>query len=74
MRFELVLRFLRRPMADKRLRIVYSDVFKLALFLFRQFEEVGHIKESVAFQTDVDKGRLHPRQDAGDAAFIDGTG
>ncbi len=38
------------------------------------FEEIGNIKEGVAVQADIDKGRLHARQHAGDSSFVDAAG
>jgi hypothetical protein len=38
------------------------------------FHEVGDVEEGVALETDVHKGGLHAREDAGDFAVIDGTG
>lgn len=41
------------------------------LELFDTFQEISNIQESVAIQPDFDEGRLHARQHAGDAAFVD---
>jgi hypothetical protein len=34
-------------------------------------EEVGDIEKGIAFEAEVDEGRLHARQDAGDSSFVD---
>ena len=45
----------------------------VGFFLVFQFHEVRYIEEGVAFESYVDKCRLHARQDAGDSAVVDGT-
>jgi hypothetical protein len=44
--------------------------FLLVLFL----EEIGHVKERVALQSNVHKGRLHAGKHARNAPFVDGAG
>jgi len=48
------------------LRFVDDDPFELGFFI----EEVGYIKERVAFLTDIDKGRLHAGQNAHHAPLV----
>ncbi len=48
------------------LRLVDHDPLKL----FFLVEEVRNVKEGVAFETNVDEGRLHSRQYAHDATFV----
>ena len=38
------------------------------VFVF--FEEIGHIEKRVALQPQIDEGRLHAGQDAGDTSFM----
>jgi len=46
----------------------------LELFLvFLLFEKVGHIEKGIALQADIDKRRLHARQHARDAPFVNGS-
>ncbi len=42
------------------------------LIVFFQFHEIRNVEEGVAFQANVDEGRLHARQHAGNTAFVDG--
>jgi hypothetical protein len=44
------------------------------LIVFFQFHKIGNVKEGVALQANVDKGRLHAGENAGYAAFVDGSG
>ena len=37
------------------------------------FKKVADIQESVAIETDIDKGRLHAGKHAGHSAFVYGT-
>src|SRR6267378_5412232 len=48
-------------------RFVDDDPFELSFFI----KEIGDVKERVAFQTDIDKGGLHARQDAHYATLVD---
>jgi hypothetical protein len=41
------------------------------IVVFEVFQEVPDVEESVAIETDVDKGRLHAGKHARDAAFVD---
>jgi hypothetical protein len=50
---------------------VGRDLVKV-LRLF-QLHKVGNVEERIAFQSNIDKGRLHSRKYAGYAAFVDGT-
>ena len=43
------------------------------LVVLFQLHKVGNVEEGVAFQPDVNKGRLHARKDSGYAAFVDGA-
>ena len=43
------------------------------LVVFFQFHEIGNVEEGVAFQANVNEGRLHAGQHAGHPAFIDGS-
>jgi hypothetical protein len=46
----------------------------LEVFLvFLLFEEIGDVKEGIAFESNVDECRLHSREDPRYAAFVDGT-
>ena len=47
-----------------------GDVF-FAVFTF--FGKIGDVEEGIAFEANVDEGRLHAGKDAGDAAFVDGA-
>jgi hypothetical protein len=47
------------------------DVGHILVVLF-QLHKVGNIEEGVAFQANVNKGRLHAGQYAGYAPFVDG--
>ena len=49
-----------------------DHVGQVVVMLF-QLHKVGNVEEGVAFQADIDKRRLHARQNAGDAALIDGA-
>lgn len=51
----------------------HRDFVKLAFLLFREFEEIGNVKERVAFQANIHEGRLHARKYPGDAAFVNGS-
>ena len=51
------------------LRLVDDDSFKLFFFV----EEVGDVKECVAFQSDVDESGLHSGQDPHHASLINVT-
>src|SRR5262249_12645878 len=51
-------------------RFVFDSRYDL-LVLLSILEEVGNIEEGVALQTDVDEGRLHPRQNLRHLPFID---
>jgi hypothetical protein len=42
--------------------------------LFVVLEEIRHVKKRVAIQADIDKSRLHARQDARHPAFVDAPG
>jgi hypothetical protein len=42
----------------------------VGLFLVFKLQEVSYIQKRIALQAQVDKGRLHTRQNAGDAAVI----
>ena len=67
--------------ADRVLEHLHDDVLALAEnaldrphFLAAAvpfFPDVGDVEEGGAFEADIDEGRLHARQDAGDAAEID---
>ena len=48
------------------LRLIDDDPLKLFLFV----EEIRDIKEGVAFESDIDESRLHSRQHAHHAPFI----
>ena len=54
----------------RRALVGYGQLFVFVAF----FEEVRHIKERVAFQAEVDEGRLHAGQDPGNFAFVDASG
>ncbi len=41
--------------------------------VFQVFKEVGDVQEGVAIEADIDEGRLHAGQHAGDAAPVDAT-
>ncbi len=43
------------------------------LVLVLEFQKVGDVEERIAFESDIDKCRLHAGQHAGHASFIDGT-
>jgi hypothetical protein len=47
-------------------RFVDNDTLKLFLFV----EKVRDVKERVSFQTDINESRLHTRQNAHDASFV----
>jgi len=49
-----------------------GNFLEIPLFVL-QFEKIGNVEESIAFQTDVDKSRLHARQYACHPAFVNGT-
>ena len=63
-RFRRCGRLLRKAI-DARLR--FGDDL---VVLFGVLEKVGDVQESVAFETDVDEGRLHARQHAIHAALV----
>ena len=44
----------------------------VGVFLIFKLDKVGHVKKRVAFETDIDKCRLHAGEHAGYAAVIDG--
>jgi len=48
------------------------DGLDLAVFVLR-LDEVGDVKERVAFQADLDESRLHAGKHARHFAFIDGS-
>src|SRR6266545_3695784 len=48
------------------LRFVNNDSLKLFLLI----EEVGYVKKRIAFESDVNEGRLHPGQHAHDTSFV----
>jgi len=50
-----------------------DDVGNILVVLF-QLHKVGDVEEGVAFEADIDEGRLHAGQDAGYATFVDGSG
>jgi hypothetical protein len=50
---------------------IYDLLEFFLIFLF--FEKIGDVKKRVAFQANVDEGRLHSREDAGDTAFVNGS-
>ena len=53
----------------------YFHIPKFAVFVFvLEFQEVGDIEERVAFQSNIDKCRLHARKHAGYATFVNGAG
>jgi hypothetical protein len=41
------------------------------IVVFEVFEYVANVQEGVAVQSDVNEGRLHAGQDAGNSAFVD---
>jgi len=43
------------------------------LFLVFELDEVGDVEEGIAFQAEVDKSRLHARQNARHAPVVNGT-
>jgi len=59
-------------------RIQFGDcIFRVAdytIIFFAVLEKIRDIEESVAFQADIHESRLHPRQNACDAALIDASG
>ena len=57
-------------------RLVLAAALVLIAFhpareLFDLGEDVGDVEKPVAFEADVDEGRLHPGQDPADATFVD---
>ena len=60
-------RIARRGFRVHLLGFIYDDALEF-LFLIK---EIRHVKEGVAVESDIDKGRLHTRQHAHYAAFID---
>ena len=45
----------------------------VGIFLIFELDEVGYVKKRVALQAEVDKCRLHARQNACDASVVNGT-
>src|SRR5437870_12927152 len=49
------------------LRLINDDALKLFLFV----KEIRNVEKGIAFESDIDKSRLHSRQHAHDAALVD---
>jgi hypothetical protein len=50
---------------------VGGNFFDLVPFFY--FHEVGNVEESIALQTYVNEGGLHPGKHPGHASFVDGS-
>ena len=40
------------------------------VIVFEIFEDVADVQEGIAVEADIDEGRLHAGEDAGDSAFV----
>jgi hypothetical protein len=60
------------PAGDGRQGGVARDVSEVVtmIVVFEVFEDIADVEERVAIQADVDKSRLHAREDASDFALV----
>src|SRR5579862_3367462 len=64
-----------QPVARTRLcRTIRRNGFVQVFILLFEIHEIGNVQEGVAFESNVDKCRLHARQHACHSAFIDRAG
>ena len=61
------------PLPVQLQRLVFDAADHL-LVLLVILEEIGDVKERIALQADIDEGRLHSRQNARYATFVDAAG
>jgi hypothetical protein len=77
MAFEPWLSVLQRCLGRLRAQILHSAVGRdrigQVLVVLLKLHEIRDIEESVALQSNVDESRLHARQHAGYAAFVNGS-